>query len=239
MPSISQRDRVAIYHIHRYCQQINDFLERCGRSREVFDNDNLFRNAISMAELQIGELTGHLSEEFKENNADIPWKQIRGMRNLFAHNYGKMNLKVIWDSAVNDTPILEKFCQQQLELYNQTASFSPAEKMNEVYADFVETTLIRNSVHREFLKQYGELPENLDTPENRATVSKYIIAQLDSGELTEGQRDKLKNLKQAIANAEEPLFIEAVDKIMKTADEMSEIHSKAMEDMQHKNDWER
>lgn len=223
MPSISQRDRMAIYHIHRYCQQINDFLERCGRSREVFDNDNLFRNAISMAELQIGELTGHLSDEFKESNTDIPWKQIRGMRNLFAHNYGKMNLKVIWDSAVNDTPILEKFCQQQLELYNQTASFSPAEKMNEAYADFEETTLIRNSVHREFINQYGSLPENLDTPENRAIVSKYIIAQLDNGELTAMQTDKLKNLKQAIANVEESLFRESVDEAAERAEEIQEI----------------
>ena len=192
-----------------------------------------------MAEMQIGELTGHLSDDFKDNNPNIPWRQIRGMRNLFAHNYLHMDVEAIWNSAINDTPVMENFCQQQLDLYNKSVGLNPTELMNDIYLDYKETALIKNTVHKEFTQQYGELPENLDTPENRATVSKYIIAQLDSGELTERQRDKLKNLKQAIANAEEPLFIEAVDKIMKAADEMSEIHSKAMEDMQHKNDWER
>lgn len=67
-----ERDKTVIALILRYCEQIDSFLERFERSCEVFEADHLFRNAVSMAELQIGELSGHLSDEFRENNTEIP-----------------------------------------------------------------------------------------------------------------------------------------------------------------------
>ena len=49
--------------------------------------DSMFRDAVSMDEFQIGELSSHLIEEFKEQQkTKIPWKEIRGIRNIFAHN---------------------------------------------------------------------------------------------------------------------------------------------------------
>lgn len=35
---------------------------------------------------------------------------IRGMRNLFAHTYAKMDKKIIWDVATLDIPGLLHFC---------------------------------------------------------------------------------------------------------------------------------
>ncbi len=39
---------------------------------------------------------------------------MKGMRNLVAHNYGSMDRRVIWETAVTDIPVLKKFCEEQL-----------------------------------------------------------------------------------------------------------------------------
>lgn len=68
------------------------------------------------AEFQIGELAGHLSEAFKEKTKnEIPWKEIRGMRNIFAHNYLEMDAERIWEVAAEDIPALKKFCEAQVK----------------------------------------------------------------------------------------------------------------------------
>ena len=116
-----ERDKSIIAHILKYCQQINEFLLRFGNSHEVFLSDELFRSAVSMAEYQIGELSGHLSDDFKEKTKEkIPWKKIRGMRNLFAHDYINMNIEKIWNVATEDIPVLRKFCEDQLKAFEQT-----------------------------------------------------------------------------------------------------------------------
>ena len=65
---------------------------------------------------QIGELTKDLAEEFiKETNSKIPWAQIKGMRNRFAHGYGKMDFEKIYNTAITDIPVLHKFLDEQIE----------------------------------------------------------------------------------------------------------------------------
>lgn len=79
-------------------------------------SDVIFRNAVSMAEFQIGELSGHLSDDFKERTKnEITWKEIRGMRNIFAHNYLEMDIERIWEVAAEDISALKEFCRVQLE----------------------------------------------------------------------------------------------------------------------------
>ena len=60
---------------------------------------------------RIGELAGGLSDGFKDRTTEqIQWWMIRGMRNLFAHTYAKMDKKIIWDVATLDIPRLLHFC---------------------------------------------------------------------------------------------------------------------------------
>jgi uncharacterized protein with HEPN domain len=48
--------------------------------------DEDYRNSISMYIMQIGELSGGLSAEFKESSKNqMPWGMIKGMRNMVAH----------------------------------------------------------------------------------------------------------------------------------------------------------
>lgn len=64
------------------------------------------RDACCFYLLQIGELARTLSDAFKEAHRDIPWKQIRGLRNMVAHNYGHVDFEIIWSIVQEDIPVL-------------------------------------------------------------------------------------------------------------------------------------
>lgn len=48
--------------------------------------------------LQIGELTGRFSEDFvaRSKELGINWRAIKNMRNMFAHDYGAMDMERVW-----------------------------------------------------------------------------------------------------------------------------------------------
>ena len=108
-------DLQRIAHIKDYCVEIGRTIARYGDSFEVFSADTDYQKSVSFSILQIGELSGNLSEEFRaETAAEIPWAAIRGMRNFFAHNYGSMSREIIWRTAVEDIPSLLAFCEKIL-----------------------------------------------------------------------------------------------------------------------------
>ena len=71
MPA-TNRDRDIIEHILRYCNQVETAHQDFGRSKDRFVESTTYQNAVSMCILQIGELVGRLTDDFKQANADIP-----------------------------------------------------------------------------------------------------------------------------------------------------------------------
>lgn len=120
MLTYEDRDKNILSHILEYCEQIEKCFLKFGNSHEDFLSDVVFRNALSMPVFQIQELSIHLSDEFKEKTKnEIPWKELRGMRNLFAHNYLEMDIEIIWEAATEDVPHLKEFCETQLKLFDE------------------------------------------------------------------------------------------------------------------------
>ncbi|MFR8295116.1 MAG: DUF86 domain-containing protein [Ruminococcus sp.] len=107
-----------------YCNDIYDDCLRLGNSYEVFKNDRLLQKAVTMSMLQIGELTTHLSDEFKDlTNNEMDWRNLKGLRNIVAHQYGSIQFDLIWQIKENDIPmdngLLPKiyiFFDEQLDL---------------------------------------------------------------------------------------------------------------------------
>ena len=52
--------------------------------------------AVCLALIQIGELVTHLSDEYRESNPNIPWKKIKGLRNIIVHQYGSVDVDLLW-----------------------------------------------------------------------------------------------------------------------------------------------
>ena len=110
------RDESILTHIIEHCERIQKSLERFGSDLESFQSDADFRDSVSMNLLQIGELSKKLSDEFlNATRAEMNWRAIIGMRNLFAHDYGSMDIELIWETAVNDIPQLIKYCKEKID----------------------------------------------------------------------------------------------------------------------------
>lgn len=108
---MDKSDWQRIIHIRTHCDDIESFLNRFGRDFHTFEEDRAYFNAVSMCIFQIGELANGLSEDFRQKTSkEIPWRMIRGMRNVLAHSYGEIDEEVIWETANNDIPLLRDFC---------------------------------------------------------------------------------------------------------------------------------
>ena len=108
-------DLQRIQHIRDYCDEIRKTIQRYGADFAVFDQDADYQRSISFCILQIGELSGGLSEEYrKATSSRVQWGPMKGMRNLVAHNYGSMDREIIWETAMVDIPALKRFCDEQL-----------------------------------------------------------------------------------------------------------------------------
>jgi uncharacterized protein with HEPN domain len=56
----------------------------------------------------IGEATKHLSNNFRDNYSDIPWKQIAGMRDILIHDYLGIDIYAVWETIETNLPQLKR-----------------------------------------------------------------------------------------------------------------------------------
>lgn len=40
-------------------------------------------------------------------NNQIPWRLIKGMRNLHAHDYENVDMEIVWNTLIEDIPALK------------------------------------------------------------------------------------------------------------------------------------
>lgn len=99
-------------HIVGYCHQIEETILRFGDDYGVFSTDAIYRNAAALCVLQIGELAGKLTDEFRAEHPGAPWRQIRGMRNIVAHSYGTVDPEITWEILTEDIPKLKAYCSK-------------------------------------------------------------------------------------------------------------------------------
>ena len=71
---MNTRDEIVLKKIIQYADEISETISRFNLTQDSFTEDFIARNAISMCILQIGELVGKLSDEFKIANNAMPWR---------------------------------------------------------------------------------------------------------------------------------------------------------------------
>lgn len=77
-----------------------------GLDYDAFIKNEMIMEACAFNLSQLGELSHKMEEDFQNNNSDIPWKAIYGLRNKIIHEYDGINLKVVWETIIEDLPLL-------------------------------------------------------------------------------------------------------------------------------------
>ena len=77
-----------------------------GLTCEEFENDILLNNAICFRFIQISENAKKIPNSIYAKYSNIPWAQISGLRNRIVHDYGNIQLDVIFNTVIDDLPKL-------------------------------------------------------------------------------------------------------------------------------------
>ncbi len=88
----------AISRIEEYVQNLNyvDFIA-----------NHLVQDGVVRQIEIIGEAAKNLSQETKEKNPAISWKDINGMRDKLIHAYFGVDMDAVWDTVKKDIPVLK------------------------------------------------------------------------------------------------------------------------------------
>lgn len=106
---MSRNQELLLDGIH-CCQNLVSFT--AGMNYEDFCLDLKTQNAVFFAFINLNEAFSRLPADFRDQCSNIPFDEIRGLRNRIVHQYDDIALDIVWETIQRDIPML----LQQLEV---------------------------------------------------------------------------------------------------------------------------
>ncbi len=75
-----------------------------GLTFEGFVRNEKTFDAVIRQLTMLGEAATHVPEEIVSRTSDIPWFEIRGMRNIVVHDYFGVNSRIVWGNGDEEYP---------------------------------------------------------------------------------------------------------------------------------------
>lgn len=100
VPPRAWRDRVediiqAVERVLTYTQSMDS---------DTFARDQRTIDAVVRNLEVIGEASTHIPADVQERYSDVPWREMRTMRNLLSHAYFTVDTDVVWKTVREDLP---------------------------------------------------------------------------------------------------------------------------------------
>ncbi len=95
-------DKVRIRHILDASKEAVEFTK--GHSRAELDSDRKLNLSLVRLLEVIGEAARGMSDEFRTQHPELPWKKMVGMRDRLIHGYYDVDLDVVWETTTEDLP---------------------------------------------------------------------------------------------------------------------------------------
>lgn len=103
------------YYLEKMQENVEFILEHMdGVSKSDLENDPVLLDSMMLRLVQISEDARNLSDSFREKNAQIPWTDIYGLRNRIVHDYGHVDLGIIYDTLKSDVPDIKAFIENSI-----------------------------------------------------------------------------------------------------------------------------
>jgi uncharacterized protein with HEPN domain len=75
-------------------------------TRKDFEENEILVDSVMFRLIQVSENSERLSETFRMRHDRIPWHAMKGLRNRIVHEYGNVDLSVVYDTVDRDLPQL-------------------------------------------------------------------------------------------------------------------------------------
>ena len=113
--SAKGNDDGRVAEIYRVILETECRISELGLDEKTFIQDETVQgrtiaDGIFMCVYRVTEEAGNITPDTRAGHPEIPWRAVRGMRNIFAHDYGKLDRQVVWNAATKDFGILKQFC---------------------------------------------------------------------------------------------------------------------------------
>ncbi len=99
-------NKIFLQHILDSISDIEKYTE--GFSGEDFENDIKTQDAVMRKLEIIGEAVKNLPDSLKNENPEIPWKEIAGTRDVLIHEYFGVDVDIVWNVVKKDIPVLKE-----------------------------------------------------------------------------------------------------------------------------------
>ena len=73
---------------------------------EELNENEILLDSMLFRMIQLSENAKKLMEDYKQKHNNIPWNAIYGLRNRIVHDYGNVDLNVVFETLKNDIPEL-------------------------------------------------------------------------------------------------------------------------------------
>lgn len=95
------------YYVKKIITDLEFIIEHTEKLTQTDLEDNeILIDSVMFRLIQISENSDKLTDEFKAHYVSIPWRAMKGMRNRIVHEYGNVDLTVIYNTVKNDIPTL-------------------------------------------------------------------------------------------------------------------------------------
>ncbi|MBP3900650.1 MAG: DUF86 domain-containing protein [Blautia sp.] len=104
---------------HYYVRKIKEDLTFIVKHMEKIDIEELskhelLQDSMMFRLIQISENAKRLSDDYRDQHGIIPWTAIYGLRNRIVHDYGSVELTIVFDTLKNDIPGLLNLMEKEL-----------------------------------------------------------------------------------------------------------------------------
>jgi uncharacterized protein with HEPN domain len=87
---------------------LRDAARIVGREQDTFFDraDRTQRLAAKAIVIDLQTAADQLPDSFRDRHPDVPWPELRAMRNYLAHDYANTDYFIVWNAIARDFPAL-------------------------------------------------------------------------------------------------------------------------------------
>lgn len=95
------------YYVNKIIADLSFIIEHTvDITKEELEENEILADSVMFRLIQVSENSDKLTEDFKAYHATIPWRAMKGMRNRIVHEYGNVDLGMVYDTVKRDIPQL-------------------------------------------------------------------------------------------------------------------------------------
>lgn len=104
--SLSPPDHALLSDLLEWTRKLQRFVADV--SEDAFLQDERTQSAVIHGLIVVGEIASRVSDETRARYPNVPWHEIRGMRNRLVHDYLGTDVDEVWRTVTGDVPRLER-----------------------------------------------------------------------------------------------------------------------------------